>query len=256
MTIHLELLKQKLSGAAGGRPGARGPLQTNPLSIARGRIRRSWARTREAVERRGSSASAPAPKRGRRVEHVKTISAEIRRLDESSRASSGHTSRRGGSCNACTSRTWWRRLSASSARKPGSRGVTFARRVFEGAPDINGDPACSGRRSEPRLNACQAMPGGGTLRIVASSARGRRVQIAFEDTGIGHQARAPGQDLQPLLHDREQGSGIGCRWCTAPCSCTTARSSAVQPGHGSTFRLLLPQAQSVEPVGVTSLVGS
>src|SRR5207244_2330088 len=35
------------------------------------------------------------------------------------------------------------------------------------------------------LNACQAMPHGGRLRIAASTSAGRRVEVVFEDTGIG-----------------------------------------------------------------------
>src|ERR1051325_1255746 len=35
------------------------------------------------------------------------------------------------------------------------------------------------------LNACQAMPQGGRLRIAASARPDRRVEVLFEDTGVG-----------------------------------------------------------------------
>src|SRR6185295_6760855 len=35
------------------------------------------------------------------------------------------------------------------------------------------------------INACQAMPQGGRLRIAAAAVRGRRVEILCEDTGVG-----------------------------------------------------------------------
>ena len=59
------------------------------------------------------------------------------------------------------------------------------------------------------LNACQAMPNGGTLRILARPARDHRVSIAFTDTGVGIEP----EDLQRIFDlyftTKEKGSGIG-----------------------------------------------
>jgi signal transduction histidine kinase len=56
----------------------------------------------------------------------------------------------------------------------------------EGAPDVNGDPAMLRQAFlNLALNACQAMPHGGALRILCEVASGRRVAISFADTGVG-----------------------------------------------------------------------
>jgi signal transduction histidine kinase len=59
------------------------------------------------------------------------------------------------------------------------------------------------------LNAVQAMPSGGTLRIRAWKAKDRRVAVRFEDTGIG----IPPENLERIFDlyftTKEQGSGIG-----------------------------------------------
>ena len=59
------------------------------------------------------------------------------------------------------------------------------------------------------LNACQAMPSGGRLRIAASSRSDGRVDVTFEDTGVGI---AP-EDLEKIFNlyftTKEHGSGIG-----------------------------------------------
>ena len=55
------------------------------------------------------------------------------------------------------------------------------------------------------LNACQAMPDGGTLRLTAQPASGRRVVIDGRGHRRRHPARASAADLRPVLHD--QGGG-------------------------------------------------
>src|ERR1051326_4398772 len=56
----------------------------------------------------------------------------------------------------------------------------------EAAPDVNGDPAMLRQAFlNLALNACQAMPAGGALRIGCQPATGHRVAIAFTDTGVG-----------------------------------------------------------------------
>src|SRR5207253_988497 len=65
------------------------------------------------------------------------------------------------------------------------RGVTVAIEC-ERVPDVNADPAMLRQAFlNLALNAVQAMPHGGTLRVVCAAASGRRVSVSFVDTGIG-----------------------------------------------------------------------
>ena len=52
------------------------------------------------------------------------------------------------------------------------------------------------------LNACQAMPQGGRLRIAARERPHRQVEIVFEDTGVGISAERSVPDLRSVLHDQ------------------------------------------------------
>ena len=114
----------------------------------------------------------------------------------------------------------------------------------DGAPDVNGDPAMLRQAFlNLALNACQAMPNGGTLRIRCESGRGRRVAIVFSDTGVGI---AP-DDLQRIFDlyftTKEKGSGIGLSMVFRTVQMHDGEIEVQStPGAGTTFRLLLPQA--------------
>jgi len=261
MTIHLELLRQKLSSATDGRrPGAIRPAQTNPLSIAP-RPDPAAANpdaARPPAERGTSTSALPAPNVTGALEHVKTISAEIRRLDEVLQGFLKFTRPEEVKLRRVRVQDLVDevvRIIGPEARKSG---VTVRAEGVEGVPDINGDPGMLRQAFlNLALNACQAMPSGGTLRIVASSARGHRVQIAFEDTGVGIKPDNLAKIFNLYFTTKDQGSGIGLSMVYRTVQLHDGEIEVQSSeGHGSTFRLLLPQAQSVAPAGVTSLVGS
>ena len=114
----------------------------------------------------------------------------------------------------------------------------------DGAPDVNGDPAMLRQAFlNLALNACQAMPNGGSLRIRCESARGRRVAVVFTDTGVGI---AP-SDLKRIFDlyftTKEKGSGIGLSMVYRTVQMHDGEIEVQStPGAGTTFRLLLPQA--------------
>jgi signal transduction histidine kinase len=93
------------------------------------------------------------------------------------------------------------------------------------------------------LNACQAMPGGGTLRISCESARGRRVRISVADTGVG----IPPEHLQRIFDlyftTKAKGSGIGLSMVYRTVQMHDGDIEVQStPGAGTTFRIELPQA--------------
>jgi len=93
------------------------------------------------------------------------------------------------------------------------------------------------------LNACQAMPNGGRLRL-AGTARPGSVEITVEDTGVGIPPEQLGRIFDLYFTTKENGSGIGLSmvYRTAQLHDGDIEVASV-PGRGTTFRLTLPQTQ-------------
>lgn len=109
------------------------------------------------------------------------------------------------------------------------------------------------------LNGAQAMPGGGTLRVVArdielpdafffadESARGGRyLQIAVSDTGTGMSPDILDRLFKPFFTTKQKGTGLGllsCRRIVTNHGGVMRIESA--PGKGSTFAIYLPMPAS------------
>lgn len=114
----------------------------------------------------------------------------------------------------------------------------------EGAPDVNGDPAMLRQAFlNLALNACQAMPTGGTLRITCEPARGRQVAIAFVDTGIGIKPEHLSRIFELYFTTKDKGSGIGLSMVYRTIQMLDGEIDVEStPGVGTTFRVRLPQA--------------
>jgi CheY-like chemotaxis protein len=102
------------------------------------------------------------------------------------------------------------------------------------------------------LNAVQAMPSGGTLRLKAenigessplpaSLKPGQYVKIAVSDSGIGIQAQHLAHIFEPYFTTKTKGHGLGLamvwRVIRDHGGCIEAAS---EPGRGTEFRLFLP----------------
>jgi len=114
----------------------------------------------------------------------------------------------------------------------------------ENAPDVNGDPSMLRQAFlNLALNAIQAMPTGGTLRVSCESARGRQVAIKFADTGVGIQPEHLKRIFDLYFTTREKGSGIGLSMVYRTIQMHDGEIEVQStPGAGTTFRILLPQA--------------
>ena len=102
------------------------------------------------------------------------------------------------------------------------------------------------------VNARQAMPQGGTLKISTQVAGDGGVEVSFSDTGCGMSNDIIERIFDPFYTTKgESGSGIGlflCRNIMKEHGGSLTVSS--QPGCGSTFTIKLPAAQSAEtPLG-------
>lgn len=209
MTIHLELLKGKLAA----RP-------------------------------RSGDGSAPAVDPGAALEHVSVIGGEIKRLDQVvqgflkfMRPDDLHLQP-----------VQIPDLLAGIARVVQPDAAASQIRVITDCPPdlppVHGDP-------EPlrqallnlAINACQAMPGGGTLRLTAQSASRRRVLVTVEDTGVGIPPAHLPKIFDLYFTTKAGGSGIGLSMVFRTVQLHDGEIEVQStPGTGTTFRILLPQA--------------
>jgi signal transduction histidine kinase len=284
MTIHLELLKQKLSGgvaafAAGGRgsrvteaaagaggaglgagaaggggaggfggPGTGGSGGATLSGAGAGLFGAALA----GDEGAGGVGGRGAGGGGERVlvevpavmKHVTVIGAEIRRLDEVVQGFLKFSRPEELNLEPTDLSALVGEVAEVVDPQAVDAGVQV---VVECPPDL---PRISGDRPVLRqallnlaLNACQAMPNGGTLRFRGRPVADRRVSLTVEDTGVG----IPPEHL-PRIFDlyfttRDQGSGIGLSMVYRAIQLHDG-SIEVQstPGHGTVFTLTLPQA--------------
>ncbi len=220
MMIHLELLRQQVgtTAAIGVRGGA-------------------------AV----SVAEAPVD-RGAAMQHVDVIANEIRRLDEVMQGFLTFARPEDLKLQPVPLRPLIDEVIAI-VRPEADRARVELIGECAGAADVNGDPAMLRQAFlNLALNACQAMPAGGTLRIQCESERfarsgGRRVAIAFTDTGSGIQPDHLKRIFDLYFTTKEKGSGIGLSMVYRTVQMHDGEIEVQStPGSGTTFRVLLPQA--------------
>jgi signal transduction histidine kinase len=227
MMIHLELLRQKLSGT----PMARAVRVTSDGPIGLGLDARS-AVTAPTVD-------APAA-----LEHVSIIAGEIRRLDQVLQGFLKFTRSEDLRLQPVALGALVAEVSRVLEPEAQKNGVRIEMDCPPGVPELNGDPAML-RQALLNLgiNACQAMPHGGALRFRARAARARRVELAVEDTGIGIKPDHLTRIFDLYFTTREKGSGIGLSMVYRTVQLHDGEIEVQStPGVGTTFRILLPQA--------------
>jgi signal transduction histidine kinase len=227
MTIHLELLKQKLLALARG--AARRPSAAGPSGVA-------VAPT--TVE------DAPRPEANAALEHVRIISSEIQRLDQVMQGflkfhRSEDLKLQPISLAALVGEVV-RVIEPECSRS----GVQVVTEGLDRVPDISGDATMLRQAFlNLALNACQAMPNGGTLRMAASAARGGRVEVRVEDTGVGIKPEHLSRIFDLYFTTRERGSGIGLSMVYRTVQLHDGEIEVQSTeGRGTTFCLSLPQA--------------
>ena len=99
------------------------------------------------------------------------------------------------------------------------------------------------------INAQQAMPDGGTLRVV-SAAQGAEARITVSDTGMGIAPEDVDRILRPFFSTRARGSGLGLsitqRIVRAHGGSLTFQSDATT---GTVFTICLPRSARQTPTG-------
>jgi hypothetical protein len=124
------------------------------------------------------------------------------------------------------------------------RGVTIRTECPPTLPDINADPGMLQQALlNLALNACQAMPHGGTLKITCRAAARRRVEIDVEDTGVGIAPENLSRIFDLYFTTKDRGSGIGLSMVYRIVQLHDGEVEVQStPGRGTKFRLIFPQA--------------
>jgi signal transduction histidine kinase len=222
MMIHLELLRQQVRPAVARHSGA----------------------ARVVGEPRATAVVAPPPvNRDAVIQHVDVIEKEIRRLDEVVQGFLKFTRPEDLKLQPISLSTLLDEI-VPIVRPEADRAHVDLIVECEGVPDVNGDPAMLRQAFlNLALNACQAMPSGGTLRIVCESARGRRVRISVSDTGVGIKPEHLKRIFDLYFTTKEKGSGIGLSMVYRTVQMHDGDIEVQStPGAGTTFTILLPQA--------------
>jgi len=145
------------------------------------------------------------------------------------------------------------------ASSPESRGIDLKVRYDEMLPPVLGDPdALVQVFLNLGLNACQAMPDGGTLEILTTRRRrsrlgyGQFAEIRLRDSGVGIPSDRIKKLFIPFYTTKSRGTGLGLaiaqRIVSQHGGTIEVRST---PGEGSTFSVFLPAAPGV-PVSATT----
>jgi PAS domain S-box-containing protein len=221
MMIHLELLRQQFSP------------------------RMSSARM-AAAARAGTAtvtAEVPAVEPAEAMKHVDVIAGEIRRLDEVVQGFLKFTRPEDLKLQPVKLHALFEEI-VPIIRPEADRAKVELIVDCSNAPDVNGDLAMLRQAFlNLALNACQAMPNGGTLRIRSQSARDRRVKIEFADTGVGIKPEHLQRIFDLYFTTKEKGSGIGLSMVYRTVQMHDGEIEVQStPGSGTTFRVLLTQA--------------
>ena len=114
-------------------------------------------------------------------------------------------------------------------------------------PNVNGD-ATMLRQAFLNLaiNGCQAMPHGGSLRLVATPAPRDKVEVRVEDTGVGIPPDRLGKIFDLYYTTKDRGTGIGLSMVYRSIQMHDGELEVQStPGRGTTFRIVLPRASEI-----------
>ena len=224
MMIHLELLRQKLSGG-------------------RGAVR---AHVPAAAAEAGMSilAVAPSVDVSAAMDHVSVISNEIRRLDQVLQGFLRFTRPEDLRLQPVDPAALLEEVAKVVQTDAPDNGVRITVDCPPTIPYVNGDAGMLRQAIlNLALNACQAMPNGGLLRFGARRTGKGRVELSVEDTGSGIKP-----DHLPRIFDlyfttRQKGSGIGLSMVYRTVQMHDGEIEVQStPSVGTTFRVLIPEA--------------
>jgi signal transduction histidine kinase len=187
------------------------------------------------------------------LEHVSVIAAQVRRLDEVVQGFLKFTRPEDLQLRPVAVLPLLDELMPVVSAEASKSGVDVRIEVPATLPPVSGDAGMLQQAFlNLALNACQAMPNGGRLRIAAAPATPPYIEVLFEDTGVGIRPEDLSRIFDLYFTTKDSGSGIGLSlvYRTVQLHDGEIEVQSV-PGRGTTFRLLLRQvlspARSVAP---------
>jgi signal transduction histidine kinase len=229
MMIHLELLRTKI------RKGIVATPMPVPVAASGGGPLGLAEASRSAAET-GAVQST--------LQHVEVIESEIRRLDEVVQGFLKFTRPEDLRLQPVSVPSLFDEILPviqPEAKKNNVRIVVDAPVML---PNVNGDAAMLRQAFlNLAINGCQAMPTGGTLRLVCSPAPRDMLEIRVEDSGVGIPAEHLGKIFDLYFTTKDHGTGIGLSMVYRIIQMHDGEVEVQStPGRGTTFRILLPKA--------------
>jgi signal transduction histidine kinase/HAMP domain-containing protein len=231
MIIHLELLRTKIRSAAqAAQPQAVAAAGTGTLGLS------------------GTAPVATLPPAAQSaLEHVEVIESEIRRLDGVVQGFLKFT--RPEDLRLAPVRVPELLAAIQQVVEPEAQknGVKVSMDCSGAIPPVNGDAGMLRQVFlNLAINACQAMPQGGSLRIKCAPLSRQRVEVRVEDTGVGIAKEHLSKIFDLYFTTKDHGTGIGLSMVYRIVQLHDGEIEVEStPGRGTTFRVLLPQAAEV-----------
>jgi signal transduction histidine kinase/HAMP domain-containing protein len=224
MMIHLELLRTKIRH---GLTREVAPVGAGGLSLA--------------------DARPPSRAEAGALEHVEVIESEIRRLDEVVQGFLKFSRPDDLRLQPVRLKTIFDELLPVIESEAAANHVRVEVNAPITVPAVNGDAAMLRQAFlNLAINACQAMPDGGTLRLSCAPVSRDRVEARFEDTGVGIPAADLGKIFDLYFTTKDHGTGIGLSMVYRIIQLHDGEVEVQStPGRGTTFRVLLPRANEI-----------
>jgi signal transduction histidine kinase len=177
-------------------------------------------------------------------EHLQVIAAQVRRLDEVVQGFLKFTRPENLHLEPLLIPTLFQDLMPIITPEAEKSGIAISTDFPADVPAVSADAGMLQQAFlNLALNACQAMPNGGHLRISTATRPGRRVEVTIEDTGVGIPPEHLNKIFDLYFTTKEHGTGIGLSmvYRTVQLHDGDIEVQSV-PGRGTTFRILLRQA--------------
>jgi signal transduction histidine kinase len=229
MMIHLELLRTKIRGTVVA-------MQAEPVAAAGGMLGLGP----------GRAPALPSPVQGA-LDHVSIIESEIRRLDEVVQGFLKFTRPEDLRLQPVKVNVLLDEILPIIETEASKNNVKVTVEVPSTLPAVNGDSAMLRQAFlNLAINACQAMPSGGSLRLTSAPISRNRVEVRVQDTGVGIAPDHLSKIFNLYFTTKERGTGIGLSMVYRIIQMHDGEVEVQStPGRGTTFRVLLPRASGI-----------